>query len=504
MPEQQAKQPMQPPFPLDTVEVKDLDLDLRNSRFPRDAQSQDDALHLMMVTAGEQCLQLLRDIMESGQLNSADLPIVVERGGRFVTMEGNRRLTCLRIWHDPATLSADAEIEQTYQTRVRRLVAESAYSAPTQIQVAIAPSEAAADPWIDRKHAGGSGGAGTVQWGAAMKDRRKARNNPASASRAMAFIELVSTKLEDEHDIQADLETVRTERYTMIQRFVDRGIVRERLGLEFDAGRMTFSHGAEATAPIVRAVLHDFAQPKAESGKTWARELDTVADFANYLDLYAHLLPGATVRAAEFGAEPASSFASAAGGVGAGDRSGGDTRAKGTFDSATASAGGELLGGSNGDSRPLRPTAPLAHIFRGLVLDKFTNRIQEIVRQTSMLNVQRQTEVASVLLRVILDLTTYQFLMSHGKTPERHLDKNLRTAIKQVDPQASDALGQAESTSQLRKAFHETSPDSIRLIQYAVHDVHSGRTPNEVLILAERYQPVLVAMNMHMGNRPIT
>jgi len=214
MPEEQTKQPMQPPFPLENVSVEDLDLDLRNSRFPRDAQSQDDALHLMMTTAGDDCLQLLRDITRSGQLNSADLSIVVKKGGRFVVLEGNRRLTCLRIWRDPAILSADDEIEQAYLSRAERLIADSGYEAPTELRVAIAPSEEAADPWVERKHAGGAGGAGTVEWGAAMKDRRKARNNPAAASRAMAFIELVSTELEDEHDIQADLETVRTKRYT--------------------------------------------------------------------------------------------------------------------------------------------------------------------------------------------------------------------------------------------------------------------------------------------------
>ncbi len=492
MPEEQTKQPMQPPFPLENVLVEDLDLDLRNSRFPRDAQSQDDALHLMMTTAGEECLQLLRDITRSGQLNSADLSIVVKKGGRFVVLEGNRRLTCLRIWHDPAILSADDEIESAYLSRAERLIADSRYAAPTELRVAVAPSDEAADPWVERKHAGGAGGAGTVEWGAAMKDRRKARNNPAAASRAMAFIELVSTELEDEHDIQADLETARTKRYTMIQRFVDRRVVRERLGLAFDAGRITFSHGAEATTAIVRAVLHDFAQPKAESGKTWARELDTVADFTEYLDRYAHLLPRTPAKD-EPDSPPKSGSASG----------GSHTDSDGSTDSGQPTTGVDPAGSPGDDSRPPRPTSPPSYIFRGLVLDQFTNRIQEIVRQTSLLNVQRQTEVASVLLRVILDLTTYQFLNSHGITPENHLDRKLRSAIKQIDPHASDALGQAETTSQLQKAFHETTADNIRLVQYAVHDVHSARTPNEVLILAARYQPVLVSMNQHMGNNPI-
>ena len=86
------KQPMQPPFDIQTVPIDKLGLDLKNSRFPRDAQSQTDAFQLMMATAGDQCMELLRDITQSGQMNSSDLPIVVEQNGRFVVMEGNRRL----------------------------------------------------------------------------------------------------------------------------------------------------------------------------------------------------------------------------------------------------------------------------------------------------------------------------------------------------------------------------------------------------------------------------
>lgn len=127
-----------------------------------------------------------------------------------------------------------------------------------------------------------------------------------------------------------------------------------------------------------------------------------------------------------------------------------------------------------------------------------------MVRQTSLLSVQRQNETVSVMLRVILDLTAYQFLMSHGQqNVPKDLDKRIKNAIKIIDPQASDALGTAEATPPLRKAFHNTTADSIRLAQYAVHDIHSGRTPAEVLTLADRYTPVLVAMNANMGNTPI-
>lgn len=277
MSDNSAKQPMQPPFDVQTVPIDKLDLDIKNSRFPRDAQSQSDAFQLMMSTAGDQCMELLRDITQSGQMNSSDLPIVIEQNGRFIVMEGNRRLTCLQIWRDQDVLSKSADIKRSFQAKALRLIDASAYAAPSEILVSVAPNESAADRWIDGKHTGEERGAGVVAWGAAMKDRRRARHDPTKASRAMAFVDLVSTAYEDDPAFLADLESVRTARYSFIQRFVDRGVVREKLGLEFSAGKMTLKYGATATKPILAQALSDFSQPKAESGKTWARELGHVS-----------------------------------------------------------------------------------------------------------------------------------------------------------------------------------------------------------------------------------
>ena len=259
MADSSIKKPMRPPFPVEDISLDLIDLDLRNSRFPRDAQSQTDAFELMFSTAGDDCLDMLRDLTRSGRMNSSDTPIVVARDGRYVMMEGNRRLTCLRLWADPTLLRQDESLEKQYLSRIERLVEDSAYAPPAELRVAVAPDEADADVWIDRKHTGGAGGAGTVEWGAAMKDRRRARNDPAKTSRAMAFVELVSGEYAEEPDVLVALETVRSARYTFIQRFVDRSVVRDMIGLDFSEGKMTFRHGAELSLPIIRQVLTDFA-----------------------------------------------------------------------------------------------------------------------------------------------------------------------------------------------------------------------------------------------------
>ena len=230
---------------------------------------------------------------------------------------------------------------------------------------------------------------------------------------------------------------------------------------------------------------------------TWARELDTVEDFRTYLNGYSELLPTEEPKTAAPGGHDSQSASGHASNSSRSedepDRQGGGTGQEG---GASEESDGE-------DQRPPRPIPSREHIFRGLVLDKFTPRIQEMVRMTSLLSVKRHNEIVAVMLRVILDLTTYQFLKSHGRDVPRNLDERLKAAIKLIEPNASDALGTAEETSPLRKAFHSTTPNSIRLAQYAVHDIHSGSTPAEVFTLADRYTPVLGAMNANMGSTPI-
>jgi len=498
------KQPIRPHFPIKDIAIQLIDLDLRNSRFPRDAISQSDAFELMLNTVGDECIDLLRDLTRIGRLNSSDLPIVIFRDGRYIMMEGNRRLTCLLLWANPSILHDYAVLEKKYFSRVEKIINDSIYLPPTKLRVAIAQTESDADTWIERKHTGGSGGAGTVEWGAAMKDRRNARNDPTKASRAMAFVELISSTYADEEDILSSLEKVRDKRYSFIQRFVDRSVVRDMIGLDFSSGKMTFRYGAEASMPIIRKILSDFSKPKADSGKSWARELDTVSDFRIYLEKYLNLLPSTmNYENISHGSTPIALQDSS------NDISNAHSNAKvNEVDemkkSATLGKSGKFDRENLVDLRPPRPNRGRENIFRGLKMDNFTYRIQEIVRQTSFLNISRHNEMASVMLRVILDLTAYQFLRSHGTNQiPRDLDKRIKMAIKIIDPNASDALGSAENTSPLRKAFHATDSDSIKLVQYAVHDIYSGKTPNEVLVLADRYTPVLEAMNDHMGSNPV-
>jgi hypothetical protein len=114
----------------------------------------------------------------------------------------------------------------------------------------------------------------------------------------------------------------------------------------------------------------------------------------------------------------------------------------------------------------------------------------------SLLDVSSRYEVVAITLRVVLELTTHHFLKKTGVVePPRYLDKLLRQAIKTLEPQAASELREAEVTSELSKAYHATTNNEIRLLQYALHDQSASRTASESIAIARRYQPLLVAMN---------
>lgn len=90
------------------VKVADLKLDLENPRLGQGLKSQPDAIHAMLRAEGKKTLELAQDILENG-LNVAERPMVIRADDdpkRYVVLEGNRRLTALRILAQPSSAAA--------------------------------------------------------------------------------------------------------------------------------------------------------------------------------------------------------------------------------------------------------------------------------------------------------------------------------------------------------------------------------------------------------------
>lgn len=82
-----------PRWPIEDVRLDELDLDLRNVRIP--FEGQDEAAIAAYLVESADLLELAGDILRDGYLDN-ELPVVTTEDGRWVVLEGNRRITALK------------------------------------------------------------------------------------------------------------------------------------------------------------------------------------------------------------------------------------------------------------------------------------------------------------------------------------------------------------------------------------------------------------------------
>lgn len=142
-------------WPIEEANLDAIVLDPRNVRV-RASQGEglveaeqrvaEEAIVKYMVEA-ENVLELMTDILRDGYLDN-EIPVVVPNGSGMVVLEGNRRLTALKLIDDPALLGSSTP-------RAERLISRHPdHGTPTRIRVMVAPSREAAQPLLARLHTG--------------------------------------------------------------------------------------------------------------------------------------------------------------------------------------------------------------------------------------------------------------------------------------------------------------------------------------------------------------
>ncbi len=92
-----------------TRRIEDLHLDPRNPRLPIDKQDQDEWMLLKYIAQTYNAIELGRSIATYGYFLSEPL-IVINQEGKWIVVEGNRRLTALCLLHAPK-LAAELDLE---------------------------------------------------------------------------------------------------------------------------------------------------------------------------------------------------------------------------------------------------------------------------------------------------------------------------------------------------------------------------------------------------------
>jgi hypothetical protein len=208
----------------------ELLLDENNPRLPQPNKGQREVWRELARDQGTKIVTLAGDILRHG-LNPADLMIVRAQGdeqNRYVVLEGNRRLVALKALENPEPLTG--AIDDVALKRLREMSREYQSSPIENVPCALVKDAEEAKHWIELRHTGENLGAGIVPWRSDDAERFRARGGVLRLhSQALNFLETQGVLTPQERrDIPA----------TGIERLLGTPQVREKLGLDVEAGQL--------------------------------------------------------------------------------------------------------------------------------------------------------------------------------------------------------------------------------------------------------------------------
>ena len=146
----------------ETFSPADLRIDDLNPRIEQPNVGQRKALQEIARLMGRKLQVLARDILDNG-LDPSSLPIVMEHGeehGRYIVLEGNRRLAAIRALESPEVI-ADA-VKPAVLGGIRKLSKRYQSSPIEEITCVVVKDREQARHWMELRHTGGNPGSGVL------------------------------------------------------------------------------------------------------------------------------------------------------------------------------------------------------------------------------------------------------------------------------------------------------------------------------------------------------
>lgn len=147
--------------------IKDLCIWSDNPRYGYGNGFMDEttAINTLIDVVGEnKMLALAKDIVESGGLLGNSLPTIVEKEGKFLVYDGNRRISTIKTLFNPSIIESDS-----YRGKIERLIENKDLSYLNELNVLLTDEENALRI-MDGTHTGERGGAGLIAWDSYNRD----------------------------------------------------------------------------------------------------------------------------------------------------------------------------------------------------------------------------------------------------------------------------------------------------------------------------------------------
>ncbi|WP_334037532.1 hypothetical protein [Burkholderia gladioli] len=437
----------------DAVPLEKLEFDLNNPRF-EPCSNQLEALALLCTDSGK-ISTLMRHIAENG-LNPTERIIVVvsEKRGKFVVLEGNRRLAALKLLSKPEMLDA-IEISSAASKALRKAASiEFTPSEIEKIESVVFDDKDEASIWIDLKHTGENGGAGVVGWDGLQTARYR------QSDATLAVIEFaIGSGLLSKGDITAKSFPI-----TNLQRLLADPYVRGALGIHISRGEVTSDLNRAETEKGLRRVLNDLA-----SGKITVTDIKRKSDRAAYVDkLPKRELPNLSAKVAEW------------------------SLTKSQTASATANGASKATANTQRSSKDRLYLIP-----RELKLEINDHRLNKIYWELKRdLKLGVVANATAVLFRTFVELTLDLYLETNGlpttkKGYDLKLDDKISSAITHLE---SQGVLTAKGSRLARMAMNQDSVSNPLTFHAFVHDRTAQPTSVALIAMWTHVEPLLVAI----------
>lgn len=230
-----------------SLRIDSLELDLENPRIVIAANQRD----AMQKILSEQAIKLivLAESIASNGLSPIDRFLVVrsERAGKFVVLEGNRRVLALKLLKNP-TLVNDLEMPEAYRKRLiaaghsfkeRKLDAIDCFEVDDRTESV---------EWIVRRHTGENGGRGIVDWSGLAAARFRGRDPGLQALDFVLEHGDITDEVRDQIATRFPIST--------LERLLATPSVRSAIGFDIKEGKLQTELPAdEALKPLRRMVI---------------------------------------------------------------------------------------------------------------------------------------------------------------------------------------------------------------------------------------------------------
>jgi hypothetical protein len=440
------------------LKVTELLLNPQNPRF-NPVKHQTETILAMIEDQQSKLIALAKHILEYG-LNPTDIVLVEPYEKQWVVLEGNRRITALKLMNAPELISDDyPKIKREFQ----KLNAILDNALIENIPCVFIGDKVLANEWIRLKHTGENAGAGTVNWDGQQSSRFNSQASGTTDARIMFLDELKTLKAipQEYKDRFIDIKK------TNFDRLMSDPDIRALLGISSDSGSFTLIDGVN---PYFLAVLYDLAFDNLSVGKIYYKE-----DRRKYIE---------EIKARVNQPETSNNLFDTNGNNGVNNNEG----SSGTDGGQTPPQGngnGKASGTNKGEADGTAPTsgAPPTGRSRGYPVNRKTlvpaqhrltishPRIVRIFNELKSLDIDTYPNAGAVLFRVFIELSADCYIAKHtlaAVNVDSRLGKKLEAII--IDLESKSIMTAHELRAAKQMSSSQTQNYSVKTFHSYVHN----------------------------------